>query len=334
MAGTDFYDTLGVKRNASTEEIKKAYRKLARKHHPDLNPGNKQAEAKFKQISEAQEVLSDPEKRKAYDEFGADGLRTGFDPEQARQYAQWQQYARSGGVGRGTRYWNDFSFDGDRVNYNGFEGVFRDLFGGQRADQGGARGFSSGGPRKGEDIDARLEIDFITAVQGGTTRITLRKDGAGDTGPSMETIDVKIPAGVDEGSKVRLTGKGAPGAAGGSQGDLYVEISVKPHLHFKREGDTLRVDIPVTVSEAMSGAEIAVPTLSGPVQLRLPPGTRSGQVLRLKGKGVPNLKTRHPGDMFVTIRVQVPSTTDQTALDAAKALEGFYDGDVRRDIRL
>jgi len=149
-----------------------------------------------------------------------------------------------------------------------------------------------------------------------------------------ETIDVSIPAGVNDGSRVRLAGKGEPGRNGGGPGDLYVMIRVRPHPIFTREGDTLRVDIPVSVSEAMNGTEITVPTPGGPVQLKIPKGTKSGQRLRLKGKGVPNLKTKSPGDMFVTVRVQIPKSDDPEALTAAKTLDRFYRGDLRKDIRL
>jgi DnaJ-class molecular chaperone len=150
----------------------------------------------------------------------------------------------------------------------------------------------------------------------------------------VETIDVNVPAGVDDGSRIRLSGKGEPGAAGGPAGDLFVTIRVKPHPLFRREGDNLRMDVPVTVAEAMKGAEISVPTINGSVQLRVPPGTKSGQVLRLKGKGVPNLKTKGPGDLFVTLRVQVPSSSDAEAIQAAETLDKYYSGDLRAGLRI
>jgi molecular chaperone DnaJ len=387
MAGKDFYGVLGVKKNASDGEIKKAYRKLARKYHPDVNPGNKEAEEKFKSISEAHEVLSDSEKRKIYDEFGEDGLRAGFDPEQAREYHQWQ---RSGGFGRGTQGF-DSSASGDfgQFKYSGFEDVFSDLFGagGGPGPQTGARG-----PVRGRDIESPLEVDFNTAIRGAPTRVTLQKEqscptcggtgrissskdsvcrlckgagqtkvaqgpfnfsqtcpqcgGTGRTGeicsscsgsgfvPATETIDVNIPAGVSDGSRIRLAGKGGPGSAGGPPGDLYIITRVRPHPVFRREGDSLKVDIPVTVSEAMNGAEITVPTPDGAVQLKIPKGTKSGQRLRLKGKGVPNLKTKVPGDLYVTVRVQVPLVDNPEALEAAQKLDRFYQGDIRQSIRL
>ncbi len=381
MADKDLYAVLGLKKNATTAEIKKTYRKLARKYHPDVNPGNKEAEEKFKGISEAHEVLSDAEKRKIYDEFGEEGLRAGFDPEQARQYRQWQQAGTHGG-GTG-RYRFDFSSD-QGPRYSGFEDVFGDIFGSGAAQERG--------PSRGRDIESALDVDFLTAIKGATTRIALQTGRAcskcggtgrissgadtvcgtckgtgqvrvaqgpfnfnqkcpdcGGTGrsgvvcpdcqgsgvvPSSETIDVKIPAGVSDGSRIRLAGKGEPGRSGGPPGDLYIVTHVKPHPIFGREGDSLHVDIPVTVSEAMNGAEISVPTPSGPVQLQVPRGTKSGQRLRLKGKGVPNLKTKVPGDLYVTVRVQVPQADSAEAGEAARALDRFYNDDVRRDILL
>jgi molecular chaperone DnaJ len=381
----DLYAALGVKKTAKQDEIKKAYRKLARKFHPDVNPGNKEAEDKFKQISEAHEVLSDPDKRKIYDEFGEEGLRAGFDPDQARQYRQWQQ---TGGASRGTPgggayHYSDLGDQGS-FKYSGFEDIFSDLFG-----AGG--GPQARGPQKGRDIESSLEIDFSSAIRGATTRVTLQKhstcskcggsgrintgdgvcktcNGTGQTRvaqgplnftqtcpdckgtgrasatcpechgngvvPATETIDVNIPAGVDTGSKIRLAGKGEPGLNGGPPGDLFIVTRVVPHHVFKRDGDNLKLDLPVTISEAMSGAEVTIPTLSGQVQLKVPPGTKSGQKLRLKGKGVPNLKTKTPGDLFVTIRVQIPSTKDPKALETAALLDSFYDENIRKEIRL
>lgn len=386
MADKDLYSVLGVARDATTDEIKKAYRKLARKFHPDVNPGNKEAEEKFKSISEAHEILSDSEKRKIYDEFGYDGLRAGFDPEQARQYRQWQQAGGFGQGGGGYAYSGDRGFDHEGTRYSGFEDVFSDLFG------AGAGPSAARGPVKGRDVESSLEVDFITSIKGATTRITLQKNepctkcggtgrissgkdsvcktckgtgrtrvaqgpfnftqtcpdcgGSGRSGevcsachgtgvvPGSETIDVNIPAGVNDGSRIRLAGKGEAGRGGGGPGDLFIVIHVRPHPIFKREADSLLVDLPVKVSEAMNGAEVPVPTPGGPVQLKIPRGTKSGQRLRLKGKGVPNLKTKVPGDMYVTVRVQVPSTNNPEAGKAAETLDRFYEGDVRRDIRL
>jgi DnaJ-class molecular chaperone len=329
MASEDLYKVLGVKKDAGTDDIKKAYRKLARKFHPDVNPGNTEAEEKFKKISQAHDVLGDPDKRKLYDEFGEDGLRAGFDPDSERQYRQWQQSGGFGGArAGGGGFYKDFSFQGGNVHYSGYEDLFSDLF------QGRSGRSARGGPMKGQDVESSLQIDFLTAINGGSTRVTLQKGPGGPGGGSSETIDVKIPAGVDDGSKIRLSGKGEPGFQGGPKGDLYIVVSVGLHPFFKRDGDSLRLDIPVTVSEAIEGTEISVPTPNGSVQLKIPEGTKSGQVLRLKGKGVPNLKTKNPGDMYVTVRVQVPKTDDPEALKAAKVLEQFYQDDIRGEIRL
>jgi molecular chaperone DnaJ len=381
----DLYAVLGVKRDAAINEIKKAYRKLARKYHPDVNPGNKEAEDKFKAVSYANEVLSDPEKRKIYDEFGEDGLRSGFDPEQARQYRQWQQAGGGGYWRAGPGAGSSGDFGGQEAfRYSGFEDIFSELFGG--------RGAATRGLTKGSDVDSSLEVDFLTAVKGGTTRIILQKHqpcshcgatgrvssgtdsvcktckgtgqtkvaqgpltfsrtcpdcgGTGRAGeicpvcrgagmvPGSETIDVNIPAGVDDGSRIRLAGKGEPGRAGAPPGDLFIVIKVRPHPIFTRDGDSLNVEIPVTIGEAMKGAEVTIPTPTGSVQLKIPAGTRSGRKLRLKGKGAPNLKTKTPGDLYVTVKVQIPPTTDARALEAAAILDQFYDGDLRRDIRL
>jgi len=334
MAGKDYYSVLGVARDASAEQIKKAYRKLARKYHPDVNPGDKAAEEKFKEVSEAHDALSDPEKRKIYDEFGEEGLRAGFDADQARQYRQWQRFGTRGARTAGPGFYGDFSFEGGRVHYGGLDEIFRDVFG-AGAGPGAAGGpFTPRGPRKGMDVEAALEVDFLAAIQGGTTRVTLQKRSAEGAPPKTETIDVQVPAGVDDGSRIRLAGKGEPGFEGGPPGDLFITMTVRPHPVFKRDGASLRLELPITVSEALKGAEIPIPTVGGPVQLKVPKGTKSGQVLRLKGKGAPDLKTKARGDLFVTIRVQVPSTKDPEALRAAETLERFYSDDIRRDIRL
>ena len=382
MAGKDYYSILGVKKDAKESEIKKTYRKLARKYHPDVNPGDKQAEDKFKSISEAYEALSDPAKRKSYDEFGEEGLKSGFDPEQARQYKQWsQQSART----RGPRgFGGGQSFDTAGFKYSGFEDVFSDLFGGTGAAQRG--------PSRGRDIESALNLDFNIAMHGGSTRVSLQTsapcgtcggsgrvgtpgdgvcrtcNGTGQTGvsqgpvnftrtcpdcggtgragqtckdcggtgilPKVETIDVTIPAGVKDGSKIRLAGKGEPGRNGGPPGDLFIITHIAAHPFYKRDVDSLRVEIPVTIGEAMNGADIPVDTPTGVVHLKIPKGTKGGQRFRLKGKGVPNLKTKIPGDLYVTVRVQVPETDDQEAMAAAKKLDTFYKGNVRQGIKL
>ena len=384
MAGEDYYSILGVKKDAKETEIKKIYRKLARKYHPDVNPGDKKAEEKFKSISEAYDVLSNPEKRKIYDEFGEEGLRSGFDPEQARQYKEWSRRSgRTGGARDFAGFGGGPSYDTGGFRYSGFEDVFTDLFGGGAAQRG---------PTRGRDVESALDLDFNTAIHGGSTRVSLQTavpcptcggsgrvspagdgvcrtcNGTGQIGvsqgpvnfsrpcpdcggtgragqtcrdcggtgskPKVQTIDVTIPAGVKDGSKIRLAGKGEPGRNGGPPGDLYIITHVAAHPYYKRDGDSLKVDIPVTVSEAMNGAEIPVETPTGIVQLKIPKGTKSGQRFRLKGKGAPNLKTKTPGDMYVTIRVQVPETDEEEALATARKLDSFYRGNIRQGIKL
>ena len=207
-----------------------------------------------------------------------------------------------------------------------FEDFFSEIF------PGGRRG-SSTAPVRGDDVESSLEVDFLTAVNGGTTRVTIQSMSPDGRATGVESIDIKIPSGVDEGSRIRLAGKGRPGTNGGPDGDLYVTIHVTPHDCFQREGDSLRLEVPVTVREAMKGAVISLPTPSGPVQLKVPPGSRSGRVLRLKGKGVCNLKTKTCGDMLVKIIVQVPGSNDPEALKAADILETYYREDVRSTIR-
>ena len=385
----DYYRVLGVKKEASQEEIKKAYRKLARKWHPDINPGNKEAEQKFKEISQAYEALGKKERRKLYDEFGEEGLRAGFDAEQARQYKeQWEAYqqaqrAQSGqGFGRYQSYEDVFGNLGDLF---GFEGGGR----GFAEDPGG---FGARGTARGRDITHDMTIDLLSALKGFDTELSMQKlracdrcSGSGNDpdvimstcsacggsgrvnvaqGPMQftracpqcqghgkigspcsrcggsgrvqgtERIRVTIPQGVKEGSKVRVSGKGEPGMNGGPPGDLYLVVHIQPHPLLKRERDDLHMVVPVTVREAMAGGSITVPTIEGPVKLRIPPKSQSGQKLRLKGKGAMNPKTKQRGNLFVTLEVKVPQTDDKEALEAVERLDKLYRGDVRRDIRL
>lgn len=275
----DFYAILGVSKDAPEAEIKKVYRKLARQYHPDSNPGDAKAEAKFKEISEAFSVLSDAEQRKEYDAVRAMGGGARF---------------TAGGQGAG-----------------GFEDVFSNLFG------GGGRGFPGGfgggfdfGPTPGVDLTARTSIDFIDSIKGATIKLSLQ---------GMEPLNVKIPAGVQDGQKIKLRGKGRPSPNGGPSGDLIVTVRVKPHPVFTRDGANLRVTVPVTFTEAALGATISVPTLGGePVKLKIHPGIPNGRVLRIKGRGVDAGNTR--GDLLATVEVAVPSHLSEKA---KKALQEF-----------
>lgn len=330
-AQRDLYEILGVSRTADTEEIKKKFKKLARQLHPDVNPGDKESERRFKEVSAAHAVLSDPEKRKLYDEFGDIALQTGFDAKKAREY---REAVRSGvftGGGGGARGFpggfggggfQDFDWTeaagGGGVN---FEDLFSDLFGAR-----GGRGRRQRGPSPGEDIEAELEIDFMTAVRGGSTRITLER-GAG-----RETVDVNVPPGVRDGQRLRLAGLGAPGDRGGPPGDLYVRIHVRPHPFFERKGDDLHVDVPITVPEAISGATIKFPTPGGEVSLKVPPMTQTGRRFRLRGMGVATRSGK--GDLYARVLVNVPDRDGPEVKEIAQRLAGYYTRDPRSELRL
>ena len=278
MEYKDYYAILGVDRNAEEKEIKKAYRKLARQHHPDVNPGDKVAEERFKDINEAYEVLSDPEKRGKYDQLGSNWQqwqRMGRDPS-GFDWSQWF----SGAQPRGGR---------TRTEYVDLSDFFQSIFGGGSAPQ--AR------PRRGQDYTQPVEITLEETFQG-TTRM-IQKDG--------RRLEVKIPPGVRTGSKVRVAGEGSPGVAGGTSGDLYLEVTVLPHSTFEREGDDLRCELPVNLYTAVLGGEVEAPTLSGDVMLKIPPGAQGGRTFRLRGKGLPNLRNpQKRGDLYARLRVQVP----------------------------
>ncbi len=295
----DFYAVLGVSKDVSEAELKKTYRKLARQYHPDSNPGNAKAEAKFKEISEAHSVLSDPEQRKEYDQMRAMG------PGRAR--------FTSGGGAQGGGFEDVFGGmfgQGNQRGYSGgggFEDIFSSMFGGGR---GGPFGNGAQGPTRGRDLNATTTLDFLTAIRGET--IKLQPQGG-------KPINVKIPAGVSDGQKIRLKGKGEPSPDGGAAGDLTLTVTVRKHPVFERDGLNLRVDIPVTFTEAVLGATIEVPTLGGdPVKLKVAPGTPSGRVLRVKGRGVNTAKGS--GDLLATVEVAVPS---HLSPEAQSALEAF-----------
>ncbi|NOU28605.1 MAG: J domain-containing protein [Polyangiaceae bacterium] len=310
----DLYTTLGVAKGADGAAIKKAYRKLAKDLHPDKNPGNAKAEARFKEVNHAFEVLSNPDKRKLYDEFGEEGLRDGFDADRVRQYRAWQG---NGGGGRGG---------GQRVNLEdlfggggggggpGVDSVFGDIFG---------RSAGRRGPRPGPDLETELRIDFAAAVRG--TTITLRPNG--------QPVTVRIPPGAEDGSRLRLTGYGAPSNSGGPSGDLIILVHVDPHAFFQREGDDLRVNLPISVTEAFFGAKVKVPTIDAAVSLKVPERTQSGAVLRLRGKGVQR-QGKEPGDLYVHFEVKVPKGSDPELLAIMEKLKAFEEADVRAELRL
>ncbi len=302
----DFYATLGVSKTASPDEIKKAYRKLAQKLHPDKNPGDKQAEAKFKSVNRAYDVVGDEKKRSLYDEFGEDGLRDGFDADRMRAYknqgfdprkVRIEDYAGGGGFG-------------------GFEDLFGEVF---------ARGGGSqrGRGMRGQDLESELTIDFASAVRG--TMLDLRPQGG-------EVVKVRIPSGASEGSRVRIPGHGRPSPNGGSAGDLIIALHVTPHPHFRREGDDLYLDVPLTVGEAHKGSKVRVPTAGGEVSVKIPEGTQSGNMLRVRGKGVAR-KGKEAGDLYLRFLVKLPVEKSPEVDDLLTRLAAFDDPDPRAGIQ-
>jgi molecular chaperone DnaJ len=366
MAKRDYYEVLSVPRNASDREIKRAYRRLARKYHPDVNPGDREAEAKFKEVTEAYEILSDPGKRRQYDQFGhqpftsatAEGAGPGFD------FGPFAEFGRRG--------------------FGGLGDLFSDIFGG--------RPEATTAPRRGEDLHYSIDLDFADAIRGLSTEITLQKHapcegcrGSGaaagsapescpDCGGSgrrqgsrgivgmasscprcqgrgkvvlrpcqgcggkgfvyrTERLKVKIPPGVDTGSRIRLAGKGEPGREGGPAGDLYVTTRVQAHPFFERKGDNLYCTIPITIAEATLGARVEVPTVDGMATMTIPPGTSSGRVFRLREKGVPHLKGSGRGDQYVAVKVVVPENLDHRSQQLLREFARLNPMDPRRDLK-
>jgi curved DNA-binding protein len=304
----DYYQILGVDRTASEKDIKSAFRKLARQYHPDHNPNDKAAEEKFKSLNEAYEVLSDPEKRKKYDAFGADwqryeqagGQPGGFD------FSQWAAQQGAGGAGqRGRRATAaDFEdlFGGGGGDYSDF---FSTLFGG--GQPGGAR---TARPRRGQDYEHTLRISFPEAFSGSAR--VLQLDG--------KRIEAKIPAGVRTGSRVRLAGQGGPGANGAAPGDLFLQIEVEPDARFERRGDDLYTDVPVDFYTATLGGEVRVPTPDGSVALKIPARTNTGQTFRLRGKGMPVLSGTGRGDLYARARLVLPENLSDAEVEGLRQL--------------
>ena len=368
MAKRDYYEVLGVPRNASEREIKRVYRRLARKYHPDVNPGDKDVEARFKEITEAYEVLSDPEKRRQYDQFGH------------------QPFASATAEGSGSGFGFDFGpfteFTGR--GFGGIEDIFSNIFGGRPS--------ATTAPQKGQDLHYTIDLDFEDAIRGLSTEITLQKyaacevcQGSGgapgsaphscpDCGGSgrrqisrgtlsmaspcprcqgggkvnltpcrscggrglvyrTERLKVKIPPGVDTDSRIRLAGMGEPGKNGGPSGDLYVITRVHPHPFFERKGDNIYCTIPITITEAALGARVEVPTVDGMATMVIPPGTSSGQVFRLRDKGVPHLKGSGRGDQYVTVKVVVPQNLDDRSQQLLREFALLNPMDPRRDLK-
>jgi molecular chaperone DnaJ len=325
MADKNYYDLLGVKRDASEKEIKQAYRRLARKYHPDVNPGDKSAEAKFKEINEAYEVLSDKEDRKKYDKYG-DKWQYADQFEQARQQqSQYWDFSPGGG----TRY----HFSGD---IGDMDNIFEELFGSGRTHTS----YRRTQPRRGQDLETPVEVTLEEAYSGTTRTISLQVEepctvckgsgriqnlpcstcrGAGFMA-NIKRLEVKIPAGVHTGSRVRIAGKGQPSYSGGTSGDLYLRITVKPHTTFERHGDNLHTTIPVPLAVAVLGGEVKVPTPRGKLALKIPAETQNGRVFRLSGQGMPHLGKATKGDLLAKVDVVLPTKLTDKEKDLFRQL--------------
>jgi molecular chaperone DnaJ len=353
----DYYKTIGVSKDASQDDIKKAFRKLARKYHPDLNPGDKASEQKFKEINEAYGILSDPKKRAEYDQFGSSPFGAG---------------------GRGFEGFRSYGPTSETFDFGGFGDIFSDLF--------GARARPEAAYSKGPDTIMGLELSLEEAFSGVTKTISFNREATckscngsgaessqrcdvckgtgtlntskgffkmsqactacGGTGRKItkvcrtcggkgvilrtETVKVKIPAGVDTGSRVKLKGMGGAGIGGGAAGDLHIEITIKPHPIFKRRGSDIFVDLPVTFAEAALGAKIEVPTIDGAAAMTLPAGTQGSQRFKLSGKGFHSPKTGVRGNQYVDIKIVVPKDLDNEAKDAVRKIDGLYKEDPRK----
>lgn len=321
----DLYATLGVERSVDAEELRKSYRKLARRYHPDVNPGDKEAEDRFKAISEAYAVLSDPEKRKLYDEFGEISLESGFDVEAARR-ARDAFGARFGGAGDGAQGFEFSGAPGEGYDFGNLDDLLGELF--------SRRGWSGGhtrGRMRGGDIEAELELDFMDAALGGEQRLHIGRPAA-DGSVRRETVTVRIPPGVSDGGRIRLPGKGGEGRGGGPPGDLYARIRVRPHGLFRREGRDVFLDVPISVREALLGAKVEVPTLSGRATVTIPAGTSSGTRLRLRGKGVPHPAGGASGDLYVVVQIRVPRRLDADAATRLQEMPELDPPDLRKEL--
>lgn len=371
----DYYEVLGIDKKATDADIKKAFRKLARKYHPDVNPGDKVAEQKFKQINEAYEVLSDTKKRQQYDQFGHAAFGGGYGP--GAGAGGFGGFEGFGGFSRGAGA--DYYRSG---NFEGFEDIFGTMFGERARPRG---------PAKGEDITYTVEVDLEDAIFGKTMQVDLQREvtcgtcsgsgtqpgtspkacptcrgtgsisqgkgfmhmqqpcptcrGTGTINPNLcrtcggrrvtpksERINVKIPPGVDNGSKIRVAGMGGPGERGGQPGDIYIITRVRPHHYFERRGDNLYSEVKATVKEAVLGEKIEIPTVDGMVSLKLPAGVQSGQQLKLKGKGVPHLGGSGVGDHYVTIKVATPTGLSERGKELIKELDSLNPVNPRREI--
>jgi len=384
----DYYGSLGVDRKAKPDLIRKAYRRLARKYHPDVNPNNHQAEEKFREIQEAYDILSDDKKRKIYDQYGfySDNIPA----------SAYEAYTRGpggpAGAGSPTVDFSGFDFSDftpREEKASGFGSSFRDVFS-QIFARGGESPEAPTGPARGRDIEHRMHLGFWDAIRGTQVRITVGREevcssckgkgtrsgpavacaacgGSGKTSRTAgamrfsmscpqcggtgrqvsrcsacngsghirkpETFDVRIPPGVDTGSRVRVPAKGNAGAEGGPPGDLNILTDVESHPFFERKGDNIYVKVPITVTEAALGAKVEVPTIDGPTTIRIPPGTASGQKLRIRGKGTPSLRANQRGDQFVEVEIRVPHVADERSKEILRELERLNPSDPRSELK-
>ncbi|PYR79164.1 MAG: molecular chaperone DnaJ [Acidobacteria bacterium] len=334
MEFKDYYATLGVNKGATEKEIKQAFRKLARKHHPDVNPGDKAAESKFKEINEAYEVLGDPAKRKKYDELGANWRAY----EQAERSGgpnpfaggEWNVPFGGGQGGGGFRTMTPEEMEEMFGDQNPFSDFFTTFFGGgfgnrESSARGGARG-GRGRQRQGRDVEHEIELTLEEAFNGTTRRLSLKHDG------HARTVDVRIPAGVGDGSRVRISGEGETGAGGAASGDLYLRVRLAPHALFERKARDLYVKVPVPVTTAVLGGEVEVPTISGKtVRLKIPALTQNGQVFRLKGYGMPAVgKPEDKGDAYARVELELPSQLTPDERSHYEALAKLQEGRAKK----
>jgi DnaJ-class molecular chaperone len=317
----DPYQVLGVAKSASEAEIKKAFRNLAKKHHPDTHPGDETAKKRFQEISSAYDIVGDKDKRAKLDagEIDASGNPRGFDPRAGGFRANPFGFGGgASGAAPGADRDFHFSWDDNRDGSQGFsaEDIFSELMGGSR----GRGGRGSAQPARGEDFAVAITASFAESVMGGTRRIVLTNG---------EQIDVKIPAGLRDGQQIRAKGRGGAGRQGGPNGDVLIQVTVAPHPYLSRDGNDLRMDLPVTLKEAVLGAKVPVPTLSGAINLSIPPHSNSGAVLRLKGKGVPahggSSKPEPAGDLYVRLVIALPDQPDAALKQFAEGWQSTYD---------
>jgi DnaJ-class molecular chaperone len=295
----DYYQILGVSRSATAAEIEKAYHRLARKYHPDLNPDDSSSKEKFQQVQRAYDVLRNPESRKKYDRFGND-----FEHVAGTDWG-----TRGGGRRAGPELDPDMFRGFGGADVGSFEEILKSFGGGGR---GGPRP-----PARGSDLHAELEIPFTTSIVGGESSVVLNRSG------KTETISVKIPAGIESGKKIRLRGQGGPAARGGKAGDLLLTVLVAPHLCFRRRGHDLEVDVPVTLAEAQLGDKVDIPTPGGTISLKIPAGTSSGRRLRIKGQGV-TTASGEKGDLFAQIQIMIPPQVDDETAEQIRAIDQRY----------